>query len=190
MARVSLDLENRGLLGRIVGWYSRRKFGKVLEPAAAMAHHRGVMMVTMRHEMAVRRKWTKLDPTLSQLAQGAAAAAVGCQWCMDFGYWHSINEGTDPRKVEDIPRWRDSDAYTELERWVLEYAEAMSATPPAVTDELSAKLRDALGEARLVELTGYVALENFRGRFNDALGLRSQGLKAECAVPARGTGTA
>ncbi len=36
---------------------------------------------------------------------------------------------------------------------MLEYAEAMSQTPPAVTDELSARLLDALGPAALIELT-------------------------------------
>ena len=35
----------------------------------------------------------------------------------------------------------------------MEYAEAMSQTPPTVTDELSARLLDQLGAPALVELT-------------------------------------
>ena len=42
----------------------------------------------------------------------------------------------------------------------MEYAEAMTQTPPTVTDELSARLLDQLGAAALVELTAFVALAN------------------------------
>ena len=78
------------------------------------------------------------------------------------------------RKLRDVPHWRDSDAFTEVERLVLEYAEAMSATPPAVTDDLVADLRQHLDDDQLVELT-MIAVENQRSRFNSALGLTSQG---------------
>ena len=48
------------------------------------------------------------------------------------------NEGLDEAKAREVPRWRESDVFTPLERDVMEYAEAMSQTPPTVTDELSA----------------------------------------------------
>ena len=48
----------------------------------------------------------------------------------------------------------------------MEYAEAMSQTPPTVTDELSARLLEQLGAPALVELTAWIALANqyARGR--------------------------
>src|SRR4051794_37201321 len=122
MSRIPMDIENRGLLGRAVAWYSRRRFGRVVAPAAVLAHHRGVLLASSRLEHAVQRKWTALDPTLRCLAVMASAAEVGCEWCMDFGYWISVNEGVDRRKVEDVPHWRSSDAYTPVERQVLAYA--------------------------------------------------------------------
>ena len=81
-----------------------------------------------------------------------------------------------------MPRWRDSDVYTDLERKVLAYAEAATATPPQVTDEMVADLRRALDDAQLVELTMMVAVENVRSRFNAALGLTSQGFKEFCEL--------
>ena len=74
--------------------------------------------------------------------------------------------------------------FTELERLVLEYAEAMTVTPPAVTDELVARLGRQLSEAQLVELTAIVAVENLRSRINSALGLTAQGFKDRCELPA------
>lgn len=42
----------------------------------------------------------------------------------------------------------------------MEYAEAMTHSPPTVTDELSARLLEALGPTALVELTTFIALTN------------------------------
>ena len=50
--------------------------------------------------------------------------------------------------------------FTPLERDVLEYAEAMTQTPPAVTDEMSERLLDQLGAPALVELTAFIAAAN------------------------------
>ena len=86
------------------------------------------------------------------------------------------------RKLGDVPRWRESDAFTEVERLVLEYAESMTVTPPAVTDDLVADLRRHFDDGQLVELTMMIAVENQRSRFNSALGLTSQGFTDRCEL--------
>ena len=65
----------------------------------------------------------------------------------------------------------------------MEYAEAMSQTPPAVTDEMSAALLDALGAPALVELTARIGMMNMTARGNVALGIRSQEFSASCGLP-------
>jgi AhpD family alkylhydroperoxidase len=182
MARIPLD-PPRTLTYRLTEWYSRRRFGAVAEPAAAMAHNPRVLMSNARHEMSVE-KWRALDPTLKDLAVMAAAVTVGCSWCVDFGYWISTSKGVDPAKLRAVPQWRDSDLFSDTERAVLAYAEAVSATPPAVTDAMVADLRGRMDDAALVELTMMIAVENERSRFNSALGLTSQGFSDRCAVPA------
>ena len=72
---------------------------------------------------------------------------------------------------------------TDLERDVMAYAEAMTATPPTVTDEMVAHLDAQLGHAAVVELTMMVAVENERSRFNSAMGLASQGYSDVCELP-------
>jgi alkylhydroperoxidase family enzyme len=111
------------------------------------------------------------------------AAQVGCSWCLDFGYFHAHNEGLDERKASEVPRWRESRVFTPLERDVMEYAEAMSETPPQVTDELAARLLDQLGPAAMVELTAWVGFANFSTRSNTALGIESQGFSEACELP-------
>ena len=73
--------------------------------------------------------------------------------------------------------------FTTLERDVMEYAEAMSETPPRVTDELSDRLLEKLGAPALVELTAVVGFANSTTRGNVALGIDSQGFSKACTIP-------
>jgi alkylhydroperoxidase family enzyme len=70
--------------------------------------------------------------------------------------------------------------YSAPERAALAFAEAMTITGQTVTDELFAEVRRHFSEAQVVELTAAVALENFRSKFNVALGIESQGF---CVLP-------
>ena len=90
------------------------------------------------------------------------------------------NNGLDEAKAREVPRWRESTVFTPLERDVMEYAEAMTVTPPTVTDEMSARLLEQLGPAALIELTTFIALANLYSRSNTALGIESQGFSAAC----------
>ena len=85
-------------------------------------------------------------------------------------------------KVADLAGWRESRAFSEVERVALEYAERMTYTGQKVDDALFARLRAQFSEPQIVELTAAIALENFRSKFNPALGVESQGF---CLLPKR-----
>lgn len=174
--------ELTGVYGRLLTAYARRTYGQVPDNAYAYWHHRKVLRSVLSFERKVAT-WDRLDATLKSYAQLASAGVIGCSWCLDFGYFLAHDEGLDLAKVSEVPRWRESDAFTPLEREVMGYAEAMSQTPPAVTDAMVAGLLDQLGAAAVVELTQVVALENMRSRFNSAAGLQSQGYSEVCELP-------
>ena len=46
----------------------------------------------------------------------AVASLVGCSWCLDFNYFEAHNKDLDMDKAREIPRWRESDVFTPLER--------------------------------------------------------------------------
>jgi len=92
----------------------------------------------------------------------------------------------DPAKLHDVPAWRTSERFTDLERDVLAFAEAETATPPSVDDALAARLTDALGPEAFTELVAIVAIENLRSRINSAMGLSTQGFSDRCEVPLGG----
>jgi alkylhydroperoxidase family enzyme len=172
----------RGLLRRYAWRYSRKTFGTVADPVRALGHHGGVLVSNGMLEMAVARSWRRLDPHLRWLAIQAAGGAIGCSWCIDFGYYEGAQSGVDPRKVRDVPRWRESSVYDDKERVVLEYAEAATATPVVLDADLIERLHRHFDDAEIVELAAWVALENYRSRINAGLGLRSQGFSDNCQV--------
>lgn len=182
MARISLD-PPRTIVYRIAEWYSRRVYGDVLDPGKVYGHHTGVLLAYAGFERKAAR-WKALDPQVKELAVMAAAARIGCSWCMDFGYWEAHRLGIAAEKLRAVPEWRERrELFTPLELSVLEYAEAMTETEPSVTDEMAEHLVKLLGEKAFVELTATVALENLRSRVNSAVGLVGQGFKDRCAVP-------
>jgi alkylhydroperoxidase family enzyme len=179
-ARVPLE-EPSTLFDRAIAWYCRRTYGQVLDNALALMHHRKILKALFGFEKKVAT-WDQLDPDLKVLAEAASASAIGCSWCMDFGYYAAHSRGLETSKLEHVPAWRESEVFTPRERRVLEYAEAMTVTPPEVTDEMAEALRSDLGNAAFVELTMMVAVENERSRMNSALGLTSQGFKDQCEL--------
>ncbi|WP_446664840.1 carboxymuconolactone decarboxylase family protein [Flexivirga sp. B27] len=171
-----------GVYGAVMRTYARRKWGEVPDNGYVYFHNKPVMKAVLGFEQKVQR-WKALDPHLQSYATMAAAGVIGCSWCLDFGYFTAKDDGLDLAKVREVPRWRESDVFSPLERRVMEYAEAMTATPPEVTDEMVAQLREDLGDPAIVELTQLVALENMRSRFNSAAGLASQGYSDVCELP-------
>jgi 4-carboxymuconolactone decarboxylase len=92
--------------------------------------------------------------------------------------------GVTEEQLRALPRFRESEAFSPLERLVLEYAAAMTRTPAEIPDGLFAALRERLEEAALVELTSAIAWENYRARFNHAFGLGPQGFSEGAFCPA------
>ncbi|MGH8996868.1 MAG: carboxymuconolactone decarboxylase family protein [Acidimicrobiales bacterium] len=188
MANVALVERPRGLIGRAAWRYSKKTFGKVPEPTRAVVHHSGVAMGWGALEMVAAKRWKRLDKHLRWLAVQKAAGSIGCSWCMDYGYYEGMQQGVDPRKVRAVARWRESDLYDDRERTVLEYAEAATSTPVEITDDLNRRLHSYFDDRQLVELAGWVALENLRSRFNGGLGLHSEGFAEQCEIRPEGVG--
>ena len=175
--------EITGVYGALMKMFASKQLGGELPDGGYVYfHHKPLLKAVMSFEGKVK-KWNRLDENLKSYAQLASAGVIGCSWCLDYGYFMAHNDGLDLDKVRQVPRWRESDVFTPLERDVLEYAEAMTVTPPTVTDEMVAHLVDELGAPAVVELTQMVALENMRSRFNSAAGLRSQGYSDVCELP-------
>lgn len=175
------NAEVDGLFGAVVKVMSRRMFGKVPESMGVMWHHKGVLKASMTYGQKVE-KWDEVDKNIVAYAAMATAAYIGCTWFLDFHYFLSHHKGLDEAKAREVPRWRESTVFSPVERRAMEYAEAMSMTPVAVTDELSAALLRDLGPAGLVELTARIGFMNATSRGNVAMGIHSEEFADACGL--------
>lgn len=161
-----------------------RELEAALEPVQVFAHTPGLLNAYGKLEQATA-KLDRLPERLSHLAQLKAATMINCEYCIDLGSQVARRAGFSDDELLDLPRYRDSQLFSELDKLVLDYVVAISRTPVEVTDELFAALRTHLDERQMVELTHQIAIENFRGRFNSAVGVGAAGFSEGmvCALP-------
>lgn len=95
--------------------------------------------------------------------------------------------GVTEEQLRDLPRYRESSAFSEEERLVLDLAVEMAKTPVEPPPELLERLRRRFDEGQLVELAAAISWENYRARFNRVFGVRPVGFCDGdlCALPER-----
>jgi AhpD family alkylhydroperoxidase len=174
----------RGLFVRFLYWFARRRFGRVPAPLTIMAHHPAVLAATGGFELAYERA-TAVDVRLKELAMCKVASLIGCRFCIDIGAALAHGHGVSEAKLLALPFYESSDEFTPLERRVLDFAVQMSATPATPEPELVRELEAELGVRAVVELTAGIAWENFRARFNHAVGAKEEGYSEGmvCVLP-------
>ena len=95
---------------------------------------------------------------------------------MDINSSRGMSHGATVGKLQAVEKFRESSLFTSAERAALAFAEAVTATPTAVTDAVFEPLRLHFTVPQIVELAVTIATEHFRAKFNTALGIQAQGL--------------
>jgi AhpD family alkylhydroperoxidase len=163
-----------GLPAKVAYWMTRRQFGRMVDPVAVYAHAPSLLSGYGMLEQATAKQ-NRVPERLKALGELKAAAVVSCEFCVDIASSQARKAGISEAEMLALPRYRESDAFDELEKLVLDYASAISRTPTQVDDDLFAALREHFDERQLVELTSVIALENMRARFNSAFDMTPAG---------------
>jgi alkylhydroperoxidase family enzyme len=157
--------------------------GSGIEPIEIWAHQPKMMMGMGKFNQAVR-KGRSVEERLRNLVELKGAQMIGCEYCVDLGSQICRNSGFSDEELLALPRYRQSDLFTEREKLALDYAVAVMRTPVEVTDELFAQMREHFSDEQLVELTALLTLVNL-DRFNAAFGIGAAGFsEGMVCVPA------
>ena len=159
--------------------------GSGLEPMEIWAHQPKMMFGMGRFNQAVR-KGKSVDARLKNLVELKGAQMIGCAFCVDLGSQICRNSGLSDDELLALPRYNESDLFSERERLALDYTVAVMRTPVEVTDALFDRMREHFSDRQLVEITAHLTLVNL-DRFNAALGIGSAGFSdgLVCLVPER-----
>ena len=111
---------------------------------------------------------------------------IGCEFCVDLGSQICRNSGLPDAVLLALPRYRQSELFTEREKLALDYTVAVMRTPVEVTDELFAHVKEHFSNEQLVEITAHLMVVNL-DRFNAAFGIGSAGFSdgMVCVSPDR-----
>ncbi len=101
------------------------------------------------YQSAARR----LDPVLRELGQTRAGWAVGSQFVFSQHCKSCRHLGMSEEKIAAIAYWAASDEFSEVERLVLAYTDALALQGGRVPNELFAALARHLDDVEILELT-------------------------------------
>jgi alkylhydroperoxidase family enzyme len=184
MARLQgVPNDQAGLIVKLVYRFMRRGMNKLtgreathgsgIEPVEIWAYQPKMMSGMGKFQAAVR-KGNTVDERLKYLVELKGAQMIGCEYCVDLGSQICRNSGFSDDELLALPRYRQSDLFTDREKLALDYTVGVMRTPVEVTDELFARIKEYFTAEQLVELTALLTVVNL-DRFNAAFGIASAG---------------
>jgi alkylhydroperoxidase family enzyme len=161
--------------------------GSGIEPLEIWAHQPKMMNGMGKFQQAVR-KGNSVDERLKYVVELKGAQMIGCEFCVDLGSQICRNSGFSDEELLALPRYHQSDLFTEREKLALDYTVAVMRTPVDVTNELFARMKEHFTDEQLVEITALLTVVNL-DRFNAAFGIGSAGFSEGmvCVPPDRPT---
>jgi alkylhydroperoxidase family enzyme len=161
--------------------------GTGIEPIEVWAHQPKMMTGMGKFQGSVR-KGHSVEERLKNLVELKGAQMIGCEYCVDLGSQICRNSGFSDDELLALPRYHQSDLFTEREKLALDYTAAVMRTPVEVTDELFARMKQHFTNEQLVEITALLTVVNL-DRFNAAFGIGSAGFSdgMVCVPPDRPT---
>lgn len=143
-----------------------------------------LLLSTGFHEFALMFS-NRMEPRLKELAELKTAGLINCEFCLDIGSALARTSGISEQQIRDLPVYADSDAYSDVEKLVISFAEALTVTPAIDIEPIRTELLVQFSKGQVAELAAAVAWENQRARLNQGLGVRPTGMSdgAACALP-------
>jgi alkylhydroperoxidase family enzyme len=196
MARIrGVPQDQAGPMVKLVYWFMRKGMKKMtgreaaqgngIEPIEIWAHQPKLMSGMGMYQQAVRKAHT-VDERLKYLVELKGAQMIGCEFCVDLGSQICRNSGFSDEELLALPRYRQSDLFTERDKLALDYTVAVMRTPVEVTDDLFARMKEYFSDKQMVEITALLTVVNL-DRFNAAFGVGSAGFSEGmvCVPPER-----
>jgi alkylhydroperoxidase family enzyme len=113
----------------------------------------------------------KLDPLLRELAQTRVGYVKASQFVFSQHCKSMRTAGFDDEQIAAIPSWSTATCFSDAERAVLAYADALVLDGGRVPDALFATLRTHLSDEEILELTYITAMYDMHAVMSRALRL-------------------
>ena len=143
-----------------------RKIGAVPNVFRAMAHNPEMLEAFLALNATLPK--TQLDGKLRELAYIKTSELNGCAYCLHHHRALGQKAGLSAQQVAETAEFETSDAYDDLQRAVMRYAEQVTRHIN-VDDEVFNALKPALNDRMIVELSMAVGIANLTNRVTETL---------------------
>jgi uncharacterized peroxidase-related enzyme len=143
-----------------------KKLGAVPNIFRVMAHNPEMLEAFLALNATLPK--TQLNGKLRELAYIKTSELNGCDYCLHHHRALGKKAGLNDRQVAETAQFETSDAYDDLEREVMRFAEEVTRHIN-VDDGLVSRLKARLGDREIVELAMTVGIANFTNRVTETL---------------------
>ena len=161
-------------------WSQKKRYGKILKPGLLWARVPKLFAAVAALYGVLDRKRSPISPELRSLITVRVSQINHCAFCVDINGMVLAKRGGNEDKLHALACWQGSVLFSETERAVLEYAEAMTYSDRQVSPELMNSVKQYFSDDEIVELTGLIAFQNLSSKFNAALDVPAEGF---CSLP-------
>ncbi len=161
----------RSLKLKMIYWYTRRLFGKIITPMKVQYARFPEGLGLSKEIIKTQDKFT-LEPKLKYVIKVYVATINGCAFCMDIGKAQARGEKIDAEVFDQLLRFEESNRFTDAEKAALRYIEEATRSKQ-VSDAVFGQLEKHFSEREIIQITMLNAIENFYNLMNAPLNIQS-----------------
>jgi alkylhydroperoxidase family enzyme len=162
----------KGLMMKLVYYFSRRQFGRVLTPIKVHSARLPVAFGMFAGKIGQLDKKLELPRETVFLIREQVARLNVCLFCMDIGRSFAIKASMNEAKFDALARYSTSPLFSDAERAALDYATELTRDKK-VNPATFARLSGFYSERAICEMVWLVASEHFYNMSNLGLNIHS-----------------
>lgn len=168
-----VPIENpKGLLWKLIYYFTRKRMGKVITPLKVMAVRLPVSFGKFAGKISQLDKKLQLPAETVMLVREQVARINVCLFCIDIGRAMTIVSSMDQKKFDALSDYGTSPMFSEKERVLLDFV-TMLARDRKMEKELFDKLAMHYDERSICEIVWLVASEFYYNIGNIGLNIHS-----------------
>ncbi|OQP68310.1 carboxymuconolactone decarboxylase family protein [Niastella populi] len=162
----------KGLLGRFLYFYSKKKFGKVMTPLKVMAARMPISFAAFSGKINQLDNKLQLPAETVMLVRQKVAEINVCLFCIDIGRSKTIASSMDQAKFDELHEYETSTRFSEKEKVLLNFVTRL-ARDRKMERELFEELAKHYDERSICEIIWITATEFYYNIGNIGLNVHS-----------------
>jgi alkylhydroperoxidase family enzyme len=162
----------KGLMMKLVFYFTRRQFGKVLTPLTVFSARMPLAFGMFYGKVSTLDKKLSLPPETAVLIRIQVARINVCLFCIDVARWFAIKASMNEAKFDALEQYSTSPLFTDAERAALDYATELTKDKK-VNPNTFARMSGYYSDRQICEIVWLIASEHIYDMTNIGLNIHS-----------------